>query len=388
MQKDIEKGSIPDFLLYGVAIAAIGGPLALITLNFFTSSYSAGSYSIYATLLGIVIFLAPLAVWYKYSKNIASAGGLYTFVEKALGTKAAKVQGWIWLISYFLYLPYTVSYITYSLIPVMFPHASVYLPFIEIAMSIVLVLALVFSFRKVLYFITITAILQLAIILAIAFAMLSGGFVNLPAAGVALPTFVVGTLLTSLLFVCASLPLFLGGEARGGAKSIRKALVLSFVVAAVFLVIGTVAFIGATAGQTSSEFQGFSVLLADIGPHFAIFVGIFTIISAVDLIIFEYIAISRVSYAMLNVKLNKSIPAVGALFIILSVIGIINPDFFYDATLVGALIALYLSLLITFVAYPFFAKKQGRLQFTDIFIAVVSSLLMLFGLYIVVAPLL
>lgn len=388
MQDKIERESIPDWLLYGFAIASIGGPLALVTLNFFSSSYAAGTYSLYATLLGILIFIAPLAVWYRYSKSIASSGGLYTFVEKALGRKAANVQGWIWLVSYFLYLPYTVSYITYELLPAVFSNITPYLPFVEIGMSIVIVAAMLLSIRKMLYFIFATAMLQLIIIVAIAYAMLSGGFVHSLASpgGASLLALLNGTLLISLLFVCASLPLFLGGEVKGGARSIRKALVLSFVVTAIFLVIGSVAFLNATSQQAGLDFPGFSILGSGVGAGFAYFVAAFTIISLVELIIIEYIAITRLSYVMLNLKLKKSVLIVGALFIIASIIGIVNPGAFYSYTLVAALIALYLSLLIAFVAYPFFAMKQHKLHFSDVLITVISSLIMLYGLYLAIAP--
>ncbi len=388
MQDKIERASIPDYLLYGFAIASIGGPLALVTIYFFTSSYPVGTYSLYATLFGILLFLAPLLVWYKYSKKIVSSGGLYTFVEKAVGAKTAKLQGWIWLISYFLYLPYTVTYITYSLLPFLFRNLTPYLPLIQIALPMIIIVSLILSFRKVLYFIFVTAIMQLIIISIIAYKMLSVSLLHSFASvsGTGIAAFSHGVLVTSLLFVCASLPLFLGDEAKGGGKSIRKVLVFSFFIVAIFFILGSIALVSATQQQAASGLPGFLVLGSAIGKNFAYFVAIFSIISIFDLIIIEFIAIQRLSFSMLNLKPDRSLTIVGVLFILFSALGILNPEAFYQDTLILSLMSLYVSQVIVFLAYPFFARKRFKLQFIDIIIAMVSSLMMLYGLYVVVAP--
>jgi amino acid transporter len=41
------------------------------------------------------------------SAEIASSGGLYTFVERAAGRRVALAHGVAWILSYFLDLPFT-----------------------------------------------------------------------------------------------------------------------------------------------------------------------------------------------------------------------------------------------------------------------------------------
>ena len=72
-------------------------------------------------LAGAALFAAPLLIWWRYSAEIASDGGLYAFVERAAGRRVALVQGCIWTFSYFLYLPFTVTYLVYDQLPESFP---------------------------------------------------------------------------------------------------------------------------------------------------------------------------------------------------------------------------------------------------------------------------
>ncbi|MDE1865821.1 MAG: APC family permease [Candidatus Micrarchaeota archaeon] len=382
MQNKIEKSSIPDYLLYGFAIASVGGPLALVMLNFFNTSYIAGSsaYSIYTVLIGILLFVAPLAIWYRYSKHIVSSGGLYTFVKRTFGERAAKVQGWTWLFSYFLYLPYTVIYISHELLPVIFPNITYYLPLISIALAFIII-ALMLTFRKTLYLIAATAVLQLLIILGILFYALSRGIVYSASSSASLASLTTGSLATSLLFICASLPLFLGGEVKEGSRSVRKALVVSFVIASIFFLIGSIALLSFNSQRISSEFPGLLALKGSMGNSFAYFVAVAVLISLIDLVIIEFIAITRVSYAMLGLNLSKTWAIISVLFILVTMIGIAYPSKFYNYSIIASLAALFASQLIVFVAYPFFAKKKNELKFSDILITFVSCILMLYGLY-------
>lgn len=388
MKEKIQRSSISENLLYGFAIAAIGGPLALVMIGFFSSAYGAGAYSPYALLIGLLLFLAPLMIWYNYSKKVASSGGLYAFVEKSLGAKAAKLQGWLWLIGYFLYLPYTIFYMTYDLLPVLFRNLAPYLAFIDIGLTVVIVLPLLLSTRKTLYFILVTAVIQLLIIIAFAFWIFSGSFIHSlgSGAGTSALAFTNGALATSLLFVGSSLVLFLGGEVRGGGKGIGKAMVTSFAVVAIFFVLGSMAFVNATARQAGSYLPGFSVLSYSLGRNFAYMAAILTIVSIVDLVMIEFIAMTRLSSYMFKIKLDRSVVVLAGLFIFASLVSVTNPRLFSSYELVGAVSALCLSLLIVFVSYPFFRKRELQLNAFDVLITLISVALMLYGIYTVLMP--
>ena len=75
-------------------------------------------------LLALAVFAVPLGIWLVYSGKVVSGGGLSAFVEAAVGRRAAVVHGWIWAFAYFLYLPYTVTFVVYDLLPPVFPGIS------------------------------------------------------------------------------------------------------------------------------------------------------------------------------------------------------------------------------------------------------------------------
>ena len=105
----------------GVAISSFGGPLALAALGapglIGDASNSAGL----AMLAAVAVFTIPLAIWLRYSRHVASSGGLYAFVEAAAGRRVAIAQAAIWIVSYLLYLVYTTVQIVYDVLPAAIP---------------------------------------------------------------------------------------------------------------------------------------------------------------------------------------------------------------------------------------------------------------------------
>src|SRR2546421_6199 len=82
------------------AVASVGGPLALGALYLPVPLGGAVVSSGLATVIAIIAFSAPVAIWVLYSRRIASTGGLTAFVEAAAGTGVARVQAAIWAVSY------------------------------------------------------------------------------------------------------------------------------------------------------------------------------------------------------------------------------------------------------------------------------------------------
>jgi amino acid transporter len=99
--------ALPGPLLAGFAFSAIGGPLALTALLIPDAAGGEGIASIgrLLTLAGAALFAGPMLVWWRFSAEIASSGGLYTFVERAAGRRVALAHGAAWTLSYFLCLP-------------------------------------------------------------------------------------------------------------------------------------------------------------------------------------------------------------------------------------------------------------------------------------------
>ena len=105
---------LPPALFFGFAVASIGGPLALAVIYVpgAADMRSAGL----VTLLGALLYAAPLLVGVRFRRDVVSPAGLAGFVEAAAGRRLALVQAAVWAFSYFLYLPYTVTDIVYEFI--------------------------------------------------------------------------------------------------------------------------------------------------------------------------------------------------------------------------------------------------------------------------------
>ena len=115
-----DRGFAP-LLFVGLAIASIGGPLALANFLPGTAGDDGIESAGLVVLLALLVFAAPLTIWLVYSRRVVTPGGLTGFVDAAAGRPTALVHGWIWALAYFLYLPYTVTYVVYDVLPQVFP---------------------------------------------------------------------------------------------------------------------------------------------------------------------------------------------------------------------------------------------------------------------------
>jgi len=121
----------------------------------------------------------------------------------------------IWAIDYFLYLPYTITYVVYDLLPPVFPGIVPYRWRLELILPVAIVLLVLAPVRWVLVALLVVGLAQLGLLLAL------GGieFAHLPVRFATKPSVDPigrGVGGTALLFVCASLPLYLGAEVREG----------------------------------------------------------------------------------------------------------------------------------------------------------------------------
>ena len=118
--------ALPAPLLVGIAVASIGGPLALGAKYLPVPLGDAVASSGLATVIAIAAFAAPVAIWLSYSRRIVSAGGLTAFVEAGMGRRIAYAQAGVWAVSYALYLPFTVTDVVYEHLPAVFPGLADY----------------------------------------------------------------------------------------------------------------------------------------------------------------------------------------------------------------------------------------------------------------------
>ncbi len=150
-----------------------------------------------------------------------SGGGLSAFVEAAVGRRAAVVHGWIWAFAYILYLQYTVTFVVYDILPPVFPGVSGstarrsnwWCPSSRSCARTWV--------RAMLAGLGVLAAVQLVLMVVLAVIEFSHSSAHLTSHPELADTG-KATGNTALLFVCASLPLYLGAEVRGGSKTMRR----------------------------------------------------------------------------------------------------------------------------------------------------------------------
>ena len=373
-----DRGVSP-LLFVGFAIASIGGPLALANFLPGTAGDDGIESAGLVVLLAVAVFAAPLALWLVYSRRVVSPGGLTAFVEAAAGRPAALVHGWIWALAYFLYLPYTVTFVVYDVLPPIFPGIVPYRWELELVLPVAIVLLVLAPVRVALVLLLGLGLAQLVLLLTLGGVELA----NVPARFASEPSVdptgrAVGG--TALLFICASLPLYLGAEVRGGSKTVRRGL--AFAVA----VVGGCFFVAALGIATvPGALLAFPVPAAAIAKYYsgrslemAVALGIAA--GTLALIVAEYLALGRLLHWLHGVPLRRALVWIAVPFVVADAFSLINPDQFYDKLLKPSLGALFVSQLIVFVVFPLFKRGLRWLP-----LVAIASALAVWGFYTLVS---
>jgi amino acid transporter len=360
-------------LFTGFAVASIGGPLALAVIYVpgAADMRSAGL----VTLLGALLYAAPLLVWVRFSRDVVSPAGLAGFVEAAAGRRLALAQAAVWAFSYFLYLPYTVTDIVYEMLAVVFPGIEPWRPLLEVTIPIAIVALLLLGTLPALRVLAASAVLQLGILVVLGATVIH--HVGAPATSFThahgLRT---GTANVALLFVCGSLPLFLGAEVEGRSRTIRRVLPIAGIVAAAYVLFAVFAFASVDPALRTEELPGYAIAGAYSGRTLAIVVGVGAALSVAGLVVAEYLALSRLLFAFTGVPIRRLVGWIAVPFVALDALSLIDPEWFDEHVLRPSLIALYLSQLIVFAVYPLYRRRP-----VDIALAAIAFALMAWGLW-------
>jgi amino acid transporter len=331
---------------------------------------------------GAVTFGVPLLVWLRYSRHIATSGGLYSFVLAAAGRRIALVQAGLWIFSYVLYLIYTTAFIVYDTLPTVLPGIRPYRPWLEIAVPVVLALIMLAGRAMTLAVLGVVAAGQMAL-LAVLAAVAIGH--DAPASSFAANSAVgaigTATAQTALLYVCGSLPLFLGGELARPTRTVRRGLVAGFLLAAAG-VVAAVFPIASNPAFTHSAIPGMSIARIFSGPELAIAVGVGVAVSTAGVMLVEYLALTRLLHAVTARPTRTFTRALAVILVAAAPISLIDPDRFYDDLLKPSLVALWLSQLVVFAVYPRFAARvHDGLRLADVTLALGASAFAIYGLY-------
>jgi amino acid transporter len=374
----LRGGGIPAPLFAGFAVASIGGPIALLTLLPGTAGDGLDSAGL-VVLLALAVFAVPLGIWLAFSRTIVSPGGLSAFVEAAAGRPAAIAHGWIWALAYFLYLPYTVTFVVYDLLPPVFPGISAYRSSLELILPVVIVAVALSPVRLVLAGLGALAAAQLVamvVLAAVELRHVSAPFASRPS----LNDTGRATGGTALLFICASLPLYLGAEVRGGSRTIRRGLAFAVALVGVVFLAAAIPFAGVPDELRDAAVPGAAIAQAYSGRGLAVAVGLLTAGSTLALVVAEYLALARLLHWLHGPPVRSVLLWIAAPFVALDVISLADPDRFYDDLLKPSLGALIVAQLIVFVAFPRFRRSALAVGG-----AAVASGLAVWGLYLLIA---
>jgi hypothetical protein len=364
-----------------VALASFGGPLALAASGAPSLAADAADSAGLAMLAGAVAFTVPLAIWLVYSRHVHGAGGLFGFVEAAAGRKVALAQAAIWSFSYFLYIVYTTVQIVYDQLPAVVPGIGPYQSALALAIPVAIAAVMIAGRAAALLVIGGIAAGQLA---------LAGILDGVTLAHVSTPasSFTVGTsgsvakvgAQTSLLYVCGSLPVFLGGEVAAPARTIRRGLIGAFLVTA-FVVLLAVAPLAAMPGVLHTDVPGVTVMQEFAGAGLAKAVGIGVAVSTAGLILWEYLALTRLAHAIGHWRIRPIAVAIGAVTVLAAPFSLIDPAGFYTTLFKPSLIALWVSQLIVFAVYPLYAARRGQRAWPAWLLSLGASAFALYGLW-------
>ena len=381
-----EGRPIGQWAFAGVAVVSLGGPLALAALYAPSIAGGASSSAGLAMVAAAVAFGFPIAIWFGYARHLSSAGGLYTFTEAAAGRRVALVQAGLWALSYLLYLVYTTAQIVYDTLPVVLPGEVRYQTALEVVIPVVLAAVMIAGRTVTLLVLGVIAAGQLAIAAALSGLTLAN--VSTPASsfGASAPagSLAIASGQTALLFVCGSLPFFLGGELGGDLRTafrITRRGLLGAYLATVVVIVAAVAPLAGDPALTHGEIPGMTVAQQYAGHGFALAVGIGVAVSVAGVILVEYLALSRLTVAVTGWSLRRVILGIGVIMVALSPVLLINPDMIYDRLITPSLFALWLSQLITFAVYPRFAARHGGRMLPAWVLAAGASALAIYGLW-------
>jgi hypothetical protein len=372
---------IHSWAFYLVAIASFGGPLALAALGAPSVLADVGDSTGLATLLSLVVFSVPLGLWLRYSRHVSSSGGLFAFVEAAAGRRVALAQAAVWTVSYGLYLIYTTVQIVYDLLPAAVPGARRYQTLLTIAIPAAIAGVMVAGRAVALITLGVVAAGQL---------VLAGVLDGVTLTHLPIPASSLGTgapagplakasAQSSLLYVCGSLPLFLGGELAHPARTMRRGLTGAFALTGLVVLLA-VAPLASAPGLMRTSIPGVTVAELFAGQGLAKAIGIGVAISTAGLILFEYLALTRLLNAAAAWPIRKITLALAALMLVAAPLTLIDPEGLYNALLTPSLVALWVSQLIVFAVYPRFAARQRWRALPAWSVSLAASGLAIYGL--------
>jgi amino acid transporter len=387
-----KENSIPKYLVISQSlssIAPLGSVSAYLTFALIFSLASTGL----ASIVGMFIYLLWVIIGYRYSKVIASTGGTYEFARQASGETIGSIAGWLYWISYAIYLPSVTTYLVGIVLPTLLNLPSVYLSIIEAIIPLLLTLLMISGIKPPLFYSLISSTIEVILIVILGIKVLMVKGFSLMPFYVSVPQydFWSGALAVAFTLAGGGASFFLGYEAKGKGKTVGSSYLIAFMIASIAVIFASYYEIAA-AGYSDigvsnllnvTEFPGFYISEKFMGSIFASIIFVFTVNSLLGSAIAAYVALSRLTFTLVSKNMLKSILIVFVFFLIFNLFGSITGQLqlIYYFTTQISLITLFVSHSIVSAVYPFFVKKISKISVMDILLALLSSGIMVYGIY-------
>lgn len=365
----------------GVTVASLGGPLALAALYVPSILQDTAAQSGVVLVASTVVFALPLVIWVRFARHVSGPAGLTGYVEAAAGRPVALVQAGLWIASYTLYLLYTTASVVYDLLPTVLPGVRPYRSTLEIAIPVVLAGVMLAGRTVAVAALGALAATQLGLVGALAWI----GFDHGTAAHAFATHGVTGELSTAsgqtaLLYICGSLPVFLGGEVRAPTRTIPRGLIGGYllVVAAVGAAVLPIA---SNPAFTHAAIPGMSIAQVFAGHGLAVAIGVGVAASTVGVMLLEYLALTRLGHALTGRSTRMIAGALAVALVGFAPLTLIDPERVYNDLLTPSLVLLWLSQLLVFAVYPRFTSRFARRRIVDVPLAATAVAFTIYGVY-------
>jgi hypothetical protein len=290
------------------------------------------------------------------------------------------VQAAVWAFSYFLYLPYTVTDIVYEMLAEIFPGVHPWRPLLELVLPVAIVSLVLLGTLPALRVLAVSAVAQLVLVLVLAIVTIAE--VGVPGSAFTHAHGVLrGSANVALLFVCGSLPLYLGAEAADGGRTVGRSLALAGGIVAPYLVLAAFPLAAVAPSLVHDELPGLAIGTAFANRGVGVAIGVGAAASVAGLIVAEYLALSRLLFSVTGVPVKRLLAWIAVPFVAIDALSLLSPDEFDENVLRPSLIALFLSQLVVFAVFPLYRARRGKLNAVDVLLAIGAFALMGWGLY-------
>jgi fumarate reductase subunit D len=293
----------------------------------------------------------------------------------------ALAQAAIWIVSYLLYVVYTTVQIVYDLLPSVVPGERQYQTLLALLIPFALAGVMIAGRAAALLVIGAMAAGQLALAAVLDGVTIAHVPLHASSFGLGAPAGATAkaSAQASLLYICGSLPLFLGGELARPARTIRRGLTGAYVASAA-VVVAAVAPLASSPGLFRTQVPGVSVAQQFAPGGVGEAIGIGVAVSTAGVILCEYVALTRLVHAIAAWPLRRVTVGLAGLAAVVAPFSVIDPQGFYDSLLKPSLVALWLSQLIVFAVYPLFAARHRMRRLPAWTLAIGASGLAVYGL--------